>query len=168
MAEQTTPRRALKSRGTGLGGTLILMVFVVVCLAVFSALSFVTARADLALSEKNTAALEAYYTADAAAQAKLARIDECLLQAAKKGGNYRQNAAELLTQLPDLVYQAGAGSEGDRVAFEIKVDEVRVLYVELAILPSGQSQRYRVLAYKTVNNSSWETASRIEVWQDNK
>jgi len=180
-------RKPAKSRGAGLGGTLILMVFVVVCLAVFSALSFVTARADLALSEKNTMALEAYYTADAAAQAKLAQIDDCLVQAAGKSGNYAANCAALLTELPDLVYQAGSGIQPDKVAFEMKVDDVRTLYVELALksqaeinlakianelrsyigVSSGTTSdaiRYTITAYKTVNNSTWETTSRIEVW----
>lgn len=180
-------RKPAKSRGAGLGGTLILMVFVVVCLAVFSALSFVTARADLALSEKNTTALEVYYTADAAAQAKLAQIDDCLVQAAGKTGNYTANCASLLTALPNLVYQAGSLSQPDKVAFEIKVDDVRTLYVELALKSQAEiylnekanelraymgvssgtrsnAVRYNVTAYKTVNNSAWETTSRIEVW----
>lgn len=162
-------RKPAKSRGAGLGGTLILMVFVVVCLAVFSALSFVTARADLALSEKNNDALEAFYTADAAAQTKLAQIDDRLVQAAGKAGDYAANCAALLTGLPDLVYQAGSGSEPDKVAFEIKVDDVRTLYVELALadigqIKTGNSGRYTLTAYKTVNNSAWETTSRIDVW----
>lgn len=60
----------MRQQGTspmGVGAISILTVLLVLTLAMFSALSFASARADLALSQINADTVAAYYAADAAA-----------------------------------------------------------------------------------------------------
>lgn len=52
----------------GVGVTTILTVLLVLTLAVFSALTYASARADLALSRKNADTVTAYYAADSRAR----------------------------------------------------------------------------------------------------
>lgn len=51
----------------GVGVVSVLTILLVLTLAVFSALTYSTARADLALSQVNAGAVSAYYAADAQA-----------------------------------------------------------------------------------------------------
>ena len=59
MDKQTSP--------IGVGVISILTVLLVLCLAVFAALTLSSARADLALSRRNADTVQAYYAADAQA-----------------------------------------------------------------------------------------------------
>lgn len=53
-----------KSSPVGVGVLTVLTVLLVLALAVFSVLTFTTAKADLALSERNAETVQAYYLAD--------------------------------------------------------------------------------------------------------
>ena len=77
--------------GIGLGAVSILAVFVVLCMTVFSILSFTSARADQKLSEKNAQAVQEYYQAESDAEEKLGillreKTIEDLLEAAVQEG----------------------------------------------------------------------------------
>ncbi len=60
-----------KSSPIGVGVLTVLTVLLVLILAVFSALTYFSARADLALSQKNADTVTAYYAADSQARALL-------------------------------------------------------------------------------------------------
>ena len=106
--------------GIGLGAVSILAVFVVLCMTVFSILSFTSARADQKLSEKNAQAVQEYYQAESEAEEKLGillreKTIEDLLEAAVQEGCEISN-------------------EGwnHLVSYVIKVNEIQDLYVEIA------------------------------------
>lgn len=63
----------------GMGGALIIIIFVVLCLTVFSVLSFTTAYSDLKLAKKTEEFTYDYYKAHGKAEKKLAEIYEVLL-----------------------------------------------------------------------------------------
>lgn len=62
----------------GMGGTLVVIVFVVLCLMIFAALSFTTAYSDLKLSNKAQEITADYYYIHGKAEEKLAEISEVL------------------------------------------------------------------------------------------
>ncbi len=62
----------------GMGGTLIITLFVVLCLMIFAALSFVTAYSDLKLSNKTQEITADYYNIHGKAEEKLAEISDVL------------------------------------------------------------------------------------------
>lgn len=62
----------------GVGVLTVLTVLLVLTLAVFSALTYTSARADLALSRTNAGTVAAYYAADAEAAALLEEFREGL------------------------------------------------------------------------------------------
>lgn len=63
------------------GGSSILMIFVVLCLTTFGILSYVTANADCRISTKNADTVKNYYEAGAEVQARLEQIDSALVLA---------------------------------------------------------------------------------------
>jgi hypothetical protein len=63
------------------GGSSILMIFVVLCLTTFGILSYVTANADCKISIKNADTVKNYYEAGASVQTRLEQIDGALLLA---------------------------------------------------------------------------------------
>lgn len=68
----------------GVGVLTVLTILLVLTLAVFSALTYASARADLALSRKNADTVTAYYAADAQARslrAQFAQGEEAELKA---------------------------------------------------------------------------------------
>lgn len=65
----------------GMGGSLIIIILVVLCLTVFSVLSFTTAYSDLKLAEKTEEMTSDYYKASGKAEEKLAYIYEALISA---------------------------------------------------------------------------------------
>lgn len=63
----------------GIGGTLIMVIFVALCLTIFATLSFTTAYSDLKLSKKTEQMTKDYYLAHKRAEEKLSEVYEKLL-----------------------------------------------------------------------------------------
>ena len=59
----------------GVGVVTLCMVLMVLCLAVFSALTFASAQADLRLSQRNAETVSAYYQADTQASLRYAEFE---------------------------------------------------------------------------------------------
>ena len=53
-----------RSAGIHVGSASIIMIFAVLCLTVFSTLSYVTANQEYRLAQKSALAMEQYYAAD--------------------------------------------------------------------------------------------------------
>jgi len=64
----------------GMGGTLIITVFVVLCLTIFATLSFTTAYSDLKLAKKTEEMTYDYYAVHGMAEEKLAEVYNVLLK----------------------------------------------------------------------------------------
>ena len=68
----------------GMGGAIIVVILVVLCLTVFSVLSFSTAYSDLKLTEKTEEMAADYYITNGKAEEKLADVYNELSLAAEK------------------------------------------------------------------------------------
>ena len=88
-----------RSTGIHVGSASIVMIFAVLCLTVFSSLSFVTANHERKLAEKSAAAIQQYYQADWNCEVMYEQIYQHL----QKGG-----APEQLSALGVQVEQQGA------------------------------------------------------------
>lgn len=63
----------------GIGGTLIMVMFVVLCLTIFAILSFTTANSDLKLSKKTEESIADYYDIHGRAEEKLSEVYQKLI-----------------------------------------------------------------------------------------
>ncbi len=77
-----------KRRPGGMGASSILMIFVVLALTTFGILSFLSARADLRLTERAADHTVAYYKADQAVEDTLAAIDDALVKARREFASF--------------------------------------------------------------------------------
>nr|WP_312576773.1 hypothetical protein [Sedimentibacter sp.] len=69
------------SASVGVGGTLIIVIFVALCLTIFATLSFTTAYSDLKLARKTGQMAKDYYAIHKRAEEKLSEISEELVSA---------------------------------------------------------------------------------------
>ena len=107
----------------GTGVSSLIMILVVLCLTVFAVLSYTTARADAALTQKSLDAADAYYRAASRMERTLAQVDGVLAAAAEQAGDsqtaYLAGAKEALLKLDgakaeQLLLNAGIRVRGRR------------------------------------------------------
>lgn len=115
------------------GFSTILLAFVMICVAIFSVLSFVTAYSDYKLSKKVADKTEAYYTAEEQAYDKLAIIDELLSDAY----DISSNEEEYYANVEKFIAEYGIidkTSERFMLSFEEDINEDQYLSIKLSIL----------------------------------
>ena len=120
---------------SGVGAGALLTVLSVLCLVVFAVLSVSTVQSQSVLSEKNAAAVENYYRADARAEEILARL---------RGG-----------ESPDQVQW-----EGDICRYVCPISDTQSLEVEVQV----KEDTYTVLRWQAVSTVAWEGSSAGQVW----
>lgn len=146
-----------KSGFTGAGLSTLLLVFVMLCLIVFSVLSLSTARADLEMSQKVADRTKAYYQAQGRASERLKAIDAVLARQyneTDKKASYLQGAQTALQQ--DLTVTEMENGQGLLCVYTEPINETQQLRVELQITEPEKEESY-------VQILSWE-AEQIEDW----
>ncbi|MDF2949348.1 MAG: hypothetical protein K0R07_1379 [Sedimentibacter sp.] len=109
----------------GMGGSLILTIFVVLCLTVFSVLSFTTAYSDLKLANKTEEFTSDYYKIHGTAEEKLAEIYEVLM-------SINENTSSVNTQQDAFITKASEAISKIYGVSEIKLNsESFTLYYEI-------------------------------------
>jgi hypothetical protein len=89
----------------GMGGALIITIFVVLCLTVLSALSFTTAYSDLKLVNKTEEFNKDYYNVHGMAEEKLAEINTALMSLAEtipQMDDFLRSAADEVSKIPGV------------------------------------------------------------------
>lgn len=135
----------------GIGASSILMIFIILCLTTLGVLSFASARANLTLTQRRQAQVEAYYEAAAEAQQMIAFIDVELLKAQRDAENYDT----YLVALPKLDDRLAVTEDG-HISFSLPVGDRQKLEVELSANGAESPQRYTLLTHQTVNVADWK------------
>lgn len=153
--------------GMSVGGSSILLIFVLLSLTTFAALSLVSANADYKLSDKNAQATQAYYTADAAAEETLAAVDAAVrgVPAGDDHALYFEDCARSLA-LIDGVFAQGSVLGVD-VNYAIPSGETRELQVALQFyLRDDNTLGRRVTSWKMASIVGTEMVeeSELKIW----
>lgn len=120
---------------TAVGGSSLLVIFIVLCLTVFALLGLSSVQADGRLSTASAEAVYAYYAADCEAE-------------------------EILSQLRQGNIPEGVSVSGNRYCYECDVTDTQKLVVEAEI--SGSS--YRILRWQTESTLLWQGDDTLQVW----
>lgn len=120
---------------TAVGGSSLLVIFVVLCLTALAMLSLSSVQADGRLSQASAEAVRAYYAADCEAE-------------------------EILAQLRQGIVPAGVTSRDNRYFYECPVSETQTLFAEVEV----QNGAYRVLRWQTEPTAQWKTEDTLQVW----
>jgi hypothetical protein len=99
----------------GFGGTIIIVIFVVLCLMILSTLSFMTAYSDLKLTKKTQEIAADYYAAHGKAEEKLEEIYSIL------SSETETSAKEKIGQLEGVVVSDGM-QEGSRYSVKLEAE----------------------------------------------
>lgn len=183
------------STNPGTGISSILMIFVVLCITTFGVLSFVSARADLRLTEVNVDTVEKYYGAQRDAQRTLAELDALLLKArgSLAGGTPEEQAAaigltgeaaeaavERLKQATDdgaryAVLAAFAAAslqeeltpgDGAQAVYTYPLNETHALRVTVSLGGPGEGERC-ALAGESIRETGDSVDEPLNVWPGN-
>ena len=134
-----------QNMGLGVGGSSLLMVFIIVCLTTFATLSLISANADDKLSVKTAQAVSAYYEADGRAVERLQQIDQLVL-----AGQMEQVAASGLAE-----------PVADGFAFDEAISDRQTLKVILTV----QDGQCVIAAWRVENTGEWNgDAQFLDIW----
>ncbi len=126
----------------GMGGTLIITVFVVLCLMVFAVLSFTTAHSDLKLSNKAQEITADYYSIHGRAEEKLSEINDILL----KTDEYK-----IISDLSCINGVSFIDDENLIVQYEVLGQKNQKISIELNILHDTKGYYYEIAAWNLSN-----------------
>lgn len=140
-----------KALGVNVGSSSILLIFVILCLVCFAALSIVSANADYRLGQKILTRTTAYYDACNQAEKSIAAIDQTLW-----------NIYE--TALDETEYFAAAGHEK---SYLIPISDLQNLSIEIEILYPRQTgdSCYRIKSWQVINTDYIEYDNTLPVFQ---
>lgn len=126
--------------GINIGSASMLLIFIILCLVSFAALSIVSANADRKLSEKIATRTQSYYEACNKAEEALAQLDDTL-QAQYKASSDEKSYYEAV---------------GHQVVYSIPVSDTQALHVEAEILyPIADTDTYyQVTAWYILNDAN--------------
>ena len=138
--------------GAHIGSASIVMIFAVLCLTVFAALSFETANYEYRLAHKTADAAGAYYRADSIAEETYAQICTVLEQT-KDWESRKAKLAAMQVQIE----QTGAQV---RLRYRVPIDDTQAL--EAVLL--WEEDVLSVARWNVVAAASWEYDENLHVW----
>lgn len=146
--------RARTSPGMSVGSSSILMIFVVLMLTTFAALSLVSANADRNLARRVADNAQAYYAADSRAEEITARVAEAVRDGVPASG---------LAERADAADASLTVSESGRVSFALPVGDAgksleAVIDVSAGLADGGATPPEILRWQVVVDDSSWEDA----------
>ena len=131
------------------GSSSILIIFVVLCLVSFAALSIVSANADYKLSNKVTQRTTSYYEAGQSAAEALRTLD-------------RKLASAYLASTDEASY-LGALEEQYEYLFEISDTQAVHMIVKPVYPSSADAPLYDITSYQTVTTAEFDYSEHLNV-----
>ena len=134
--------------GMGVGSASIILIFAVLCLTIFSLITYIVAANDSALVDTEAQLVRGYYEADALAE----RI-----------------IAEILASddIPEVVHGVEIEAYWDwdysaeLVYFLSPVSDIKSLFIRIAI----RYDTFDILTWRMVDTDEWSYDSSLNVWQ---
>ena len=133
--------------GIGVGSASIVLVFAVLCLTVFSLITYVVAGNDRSLVQAKVGLVSGYYEADALAEQILVE----LLAADETPENIR--GVNIYTRWDE-------GLDAETTYFFCKVTDIKALYVHLIL----RDDSFDILTWRMYDTDEWEFDNSINVW----
>jgi hypothetical protein len=128
------------------GGSSILVIFVILTLTTFATLSLVSANADHSLSRKTMSAATEYYAADSRAEEILMHIDTALA-GINSGSSFLEEAEAALAAMDGVSTKRNGDSLF--ISYTVPVNDIQELFVVLSVTDS--TERYRRVEWRVRN-----------------
>ena len=128
-------KKKQRSQVSVVGGSSLLVIFSVLCVAIFALMSLTSATSDTRLNDKSLQTITGYYAADSAAEEILASLRQ---------GNVPEGV-----RLADGVY-----------CYECPISETQQLLVEAVV----KGTDYEILRWQAGPSVDWVPDDHIDVW----
>ena len=139
-------------KSAGIGGALILIIFIVMTITNFSVLTLVSAQNELREVRKSSEIETSYYNAEKEAAVKLSEIKAAL-------NNVTDNA-----EISAIVSEKGASAkttpEGVEISFKASIDENR----SLLTVVNYQNNAFEVISQKIVSEKQIIIDDGLNIW----
>jgi len=138
------------------GSVSLLMIFIVLCISMFAALSVSGALTEYRYSQKIAQHNQDYYTASDTAVKRLKDIDQLLHDIYLQDPEHYYDAVE-----KQLAMTASAetdfSSEEPSLSYEVPLGDAQALKVVLTLNPPGQMETgyYRITSWQEIPSSTW-------------
>ena len=138
----------MKQGGIGVGSASIVLVFAVLCLTVFSLITFVVAGNDKSLVDTESRLVVGYYEADALAERIVADIME---------------ADEIPEEVRgvEITTYWDMDMDAEITYFLCPISDQKSLYVRLAV----RNDSYDILSWRMYDIDDWTFDDSMDVWQ---
>lgn len=138
------------------GGSLILVVFIILAITTFAVLALSSAVSDRDLSRKTLEYTKLYYEAENKAEEKLGKIHEAICLGARSPDmesylNGRLNGCEITREDGSLL-----------ITFQTEITKDNEIFVKLKVLDG--SSEYKIINWQAVNNAPWESDDSLNLW----
>lgn len=159
-----------KSRiGLNIGTSSILLVFVLLCMVTFAALSFVSANADFKLSQSLATRTTRYYTASNTAEGQLSDMADELSGIYENAADlqaYKIQLQEAFVNTPDITFTPGTDDKTcGTLQWQVKFTDTQVLDVMLTLNnPYANEDLFDVSRWKVIQTSAWEGDSSLKLY----
>ncbi len=142
--------------GSGVGGSSIIMIFAVLCLTVFAALTLISSKSELNLALRYTDSIKNYYKADYEASRFIAAFQSAksIKEIQMIADNYGASV-ETLSTADDGTYY---------VNYNVGIDEKQILTVRFkATLRINQSVSINILEWIPVYTDDWSSEKGLNL-----
>ena len=134
-----------RSFGTTMGVTSVIAILVILVLVVFSALSLITAKADLNLSQKTANNIKEYYEADSEGERILSQVSDSIRRGSQNNSGYNLENT----------------GNGQLLKFTIPINESKNLNAEVMFDNRGNITEKRL--WQVTPAKEWEKEDNLQL-----
>lgn len=155
---------------TNIGTISLIMIFIVLCMVTFAALSLSSAASDARAGQKMQAHLEEYYRASNEAETLLAKADRIFADASAAAEN-ADDFCRLVTEGTSAFAAADSADDGLTLTYQVDINSRQALAVKLAVRSpqqvkaEGADSFYKILSWQVVSTSTWEGDNTLKLIQ---
>ena len=139
----------MKRNAVGLGGASLVLIFSILCLAIFSVLALSSANREKTLTDRLKASTEAYYAADSRA----VEIEIKLREALARG------------ETPSEIDGVTVTAQDDTYTYACPIDERRTLAVVLKAARNQLPVTLQTLQWCEISTADWTPQEELDVWK---
>lgn len=146
------------------GTSLMLVIFMILCLTAFAVLSLSSALRNYDYSQKAAAKTYDYYKADGNANCKLAEIDQ-ILKDSYHSDLYPDSALEKLEETEGVTIIPSGEDSSTKLTYQIPVNERQSLNIQLSLHlnPSSEHDLYSISSWKEISVEEWNSNTTLPV-----
>lgn len=139
----------------------LLVIFIVLCLATFAILSYVSAVRDYSLSRKTAERTQRYYEVDLDARKELISIENQLYDIYQK---LPRKEEQLFLQECRKTFSE---MKGNLLCFQLPYGESQALFIELSLqLPQQEENTlYHITKWQVITTADWNADDSLPVFQ---